>query len=409
LDDTELAQMYDGEGLTTVIVDIVPDDMTRASWVIENDTDEKITEEQKRLQLEKEVNKALKFARLYRGAVVVMYTEKGDIETPLNINNGRIIKLKTYGANRIENTEDQIINEPKSIYHDDFELFDIRLKNGQLMKVHRSRCLVFKGDQSSEDDSLDFENAYWGLPVMNRVWDTVKNLTASEQGVANVMLEFNLSILTLDGLAQLLSSNSQADLDKVYTRIDLINASKSIINSVLLDGNDNFDQMSTTFTGVPEILDRMMIAVSTVTRIPVTKLFTRSPAGMNATGESDMRNYYDNISSKQTVDLLPELQYITEYIASYVYGDNNETYPIVFNSLWEPTEVEQSTIDKNNAETDVLYITNQVLLPDEVREKRFPNIETIEIDFDLLEEEGNNNTDSDKNNKKRKSFFNRFR
>ena len=50
-----------------------------------------------------------------------------------------------------------------------------------------------------------------------------------------------------------------------------------------------------TFTGLPDVYDRVMMDVAGAAKTPVTKLFGRSPAGMNATGESDMNNYYDYI------------------------------------------------------------------------------------------------------------------
>lgn len=43
--------------------------------------------------------------------------------------------------------------------------------------------------------------------------------------------------------------------------------------------------------------------LSALTNIPQTILFGRSPAGMNATGESDFENYYNFIERIQKQDV----------------------------------------------------------------------------------------------------------
>ncbi|MFQ8761936.1 MAG: anti-CBASS protein Acb1 family protein [Intestinimonas sp.] len=52
----------------------------------------------------------------------------------------------------------------------------------------------------------------------------------------------------------------------------------------------------------------MCLDLSGASRIPVTKLFGRSPAGMNATGESDLRNYYDYVDTLREAKLRPILE-----------------------------------------------------------------------------------------------------
>lgn len=379
--DEELAAIYDSDGLCTAIIDIPPDDMTRAGWVVSNDTDGLIEKELKNLKAESVFNTALKYARLYRGCIIVMVTDKGALEDKLNINSiGGIRQLRVYSAARIELSENDIVVDPNSLYFDDVEFFPVRLRNGTTIPIHRSRCLVFYGELSSDESVLDFRYRYWGLPTIPRIWDRIGYYSSVEQGIAALMLEYSITLFSLEGLAELLKSGTENAIAKIRKRMELINEQKSIINSVLLGENDAVNRLTASLAGVADIMDRQQIAVSTVARIPVTKLFTRSAAGMNATGENDRGNYYDDISAKQTTKLLPELQFLTDLVGSYTYPSKTEEYPVIFNPLWEPTEVEQSTIDKANAETDNIYMDKGVLLPDEIRAKRFPEMETITID-----------------------------
>ena len=64
--------------------------------------------------------------------------------------------------------------------------------------------------------------------------------------------------------------------------------------------------------------------VSAAADIPTTRLFGRSPAGMSATGESDLRNYYDRVKTVQEMDVYPALAPIDWLMVAEVLGDVSE-------------------------------------------------------------------------------------
>jgi phage-related protein (TIGR01555 family) len=375
LNDESLATIYDSNGLGANIVDIPADDMTRAGWEIENDTDDKISNELNRIGAETKINEALKKSRLYRGSVVVIITERGKLEQPLTQNSGKIINLRTYGADRIVLTSTDIVDDPNSVYFEDVEWFTIRLVNGDDIKVHRTRCLKFKGVGGSGSTQLDLTNQFWGFSALQKPWDQLTYYGAAEQGVATLIQEASVGKYTLSNLSQILSMNSPDSVKAIMDRIEIINASKSIINAVLLGKDEDYVRDSINFAGIPDILDRMMQNLSAVSKIPAALLFGRdSSGGLNNDGSAEFRKYYDKISTAQTSQLLPELQYLVDYVSGYLFINSNEQYNVEFNSLWEPTQKEQAEIDKINSETDVNYINSQVLTPEEVTEKRFPNM-----------------------------------
>jgi phage-related protein (TIGR01555 family) len=249
------------------------------------------------------------------------------------------------------------------------------LVNGDDIKVHRTRCLKFKGVGGSGSTQLDLTNQFWGFSSLQKVWDQLTYYGAAEQGVATLIQEASVGKYTLSNLSQILSMNSPDSVKAIMDRIEIINASKSIINAVLLGKDEDYVRDSINFAGIPDILDRMMQNLSAVSKIPAALLFGRdSSGGLNNDGSAEFRKYYDKISTAQTSQLLPELQYLVDYVAGYLFINSNEQYNVEFNSLWEPTQKEQAEIDKINSETDVNYINSQVLTPEEVTEKRFPNM-----------------------------------
>lgn len=67
----------------------------------------------------------------------------------------------------------------------------------------------------------------------------------------------------------------------------------------IIDKDDDFSTHQYTFSGLSDVYQQFIMPdISGAAGIPVTRLFGRSPAGLNATGESDLQNYYDKIEEK---------------------------------------------------------------------------------------------------------------
>lgn len=100
-----------------------------------------------------------------------------------------------------------------------------------------------------------------------------------------------------------------------------------------------------------EVYDSMCLDLSGASRIPVTKLFGRSPAGMNATGESDLQNYYDYIDSLRESKLKPIIYKLLPIMLMSAWGTVPDDIDIAFPPLWTPTAKEVAEIAKAKAET----------------------------------------------------------
>lgn len=371
--DSELTHMYMGDGLGKRIIDLKPQDAIREWITVPGDDDEKILTELKRLKAQTAFKKALSYARLYRGSIIVM-VEKGvlDLEKPLQKNPKGLVALRVYSAARIQLLSADISDDPTSMYFDDMEYFTINTRRGTTLRVHASRCLVFKGEEAPDEGTIDLKYLYWGLPAIMPIYNEVKNWGSIKQALVNLLLEFNVGKYTLSNLAQMLTNNDQASLDKIYDRMDIINASKSMINSVLLGEGEGYERDSATVSGLSQLLEILMMDLAAVAGYPVTRLWGRSPQGMNATGESDETIYYDDIASMQEIIVQPPLQRLVNIIGGYT---SVSTTKIVFNPLKQLTEKEQAEVDKLNAETDGIYIDKAVVTPEEVSAHRFPDKE----------------------------------
>lgn len=382
LAEEELANIYDGDGLGSKIINAPVEDMIRPGWEFLNDVDSKMENEFKRLKIKEHLTTAMKYARVFGGSVLVFFTERGDVEKQYSdINKSKIKLIRVYSAARINLYESKFITDDNSIYFDEPEFFHILKNDGGTLKVHRSRCLVFHGEKCTDYLQRDLYYRYWGLSTIQKIYDRLSNFSMVEIGVANLMMMLNVGKYKLANLAQLLAQNDSKSIKKIHNRIRIIQASISTINGVLLGEGEDYTRDSVNLGGAAEIIDKMMMLLSAVAEIPITRLFGKSPDGMNATGKSDLTNYYDEIDEKRVNILLPALDKFVFLISNYLSLNNIQ---VEFNSLWQPTQKEEAEINKINSETDINNVGVGIYDAEEARNMRYShlneNMENSEVE-----------------------------
>jgi hypothetical protein len=80
-------------------------------------------------------------------------------------------------------------------------------------------------------------------------------------------------------------------------------------------------------------------------------LLGQSPKGFS-TGESDLRTYYDTIATAQDDDLRPAYEKLLPVCSMSLWGEPlPDSTQFKFNDLWQPTEMDKSTIATNDAQS----------------------------------------------------------
>ena len=124
--------------------------------------------------------------------------------------------------------------------------------------------------------------------------------------------------------------------------------------------------------------------VAGASRTPVTKLFGRSPAGMNATGESDLNNYYDYIDSLRESQLRPIIDDLLKVIFKSATGNVPE-FDFDFPSLHQDTEVEKSDI-KQKLVQSIIQLYSMGLIDKGVALKELKDAGITSITTEMIEE-----------------------
>ncbi|HWQ41309.1 MAG TPA: anti-CBASS Acb1 family protein, partial [Desulfosporosinus sp.] len=121
----------------------------------------------------------------------------------------------------------------------------------------------------------------------------------------------------------------------------------------VLDKEDDFDTKQYSFGGLSNVYENIMMDVAGAAEMPVTKLFGRSPAGMNATGESDLQNYYDTIEEKQEAYLRPVIDKLLPILCLSEFGLIPQDLDYKFNPVKRSTETEKAEIASKTTTTVV--------------------------------------------------------
>lgn len=355
IDDKTAEDLYTYNWLAAKVVDLPIDDVFREGRdFLISDQNQKIEIESifKDLEIYSKLSLAMKWAYVFGGAGVLMVIE-GDQKEPLDIES-----IKKGSLQNLIVLDKQYLNA----LNVDFDLTSINfgnplyyqlVENGEL--IHYTRILKFNGKIPTIRQAR--ETNYWGLSIYSKLFDVIADCQEVSNSIATLIYESNVDVYRIEGLNQLAATNP----DVVTKRLEIVQKMKSIVNGVVLDSKDEYTKKTNTFTTLPEIADRFIQYVAGAAEIPVTRLLGISPAGMNATGESDLKNYFDKISALQENELRPKLAILDKVVLKNA-GYNNE-FEFIFNPLFQLTELEQADVDLKRAQRDQLYLDRDILTP----------------------------------------------
>jgi phage-related protein (TIGR01555 family) len=254
--------------------------------------------------------------------------------------------------------------------------------------VHYSRIIELHGDVLPRGaKGIQEEHRYWGVSVLQRAESMLNTIGSSIGSLDQLLQEASVGKFKIKDLATLLSTTDGKDA--IQRRVELMDLTRSVFRSQYFDSEEDFSRDNVSFAGVPEVLYILFMIIAAVTGYPITRLFGVSPAGMNATGESDMRNYYDMVKSEQTNSLQPVVLRLVRIISEW--KGIEEPY-IEFLPLQTMSEKENSEVEKQKAEKEQIeattyktYIDAGIMEPYEARYLKFGDtLDNIPVPEDML-------------------------
>lgn len=407
--DTELAALYEGSGLFSKIIDAPAEEAIKHGFELQDVTDAKIndfiSEALDELEWENAAATAIKWSRLFGGSIIVMLIDDGrGIDEPLDWKNIKSIdELRVFERAIVVPDETSMYryvpgNPLGGNRYGEPEFYTVSSRYG-FFNVHESRCLVFRNGRVPEFSANSIYQL-WGIPEYVRMKQALANSELA-YGSAPKMLERCVqAVYKMKNLAEELSTEDGEQ--NVLKRLEVIDLARGLLNSIAIDNEgEDYDFKTFSFSGVADVIDSTCNMLSAVSNIPQTILFGRSPAGMNATGTSDLENWYNYIERVQKTQVKKNLRYLLSVIfqAGMYHGEIDEIpkIKISFNPLWSLSEQDKANVDKVKADTELvrantanLYIQADVISSDEVRSALAKTDEfDIETMLDDMEDDEN--------------------
>lgn len=373
--DYDLAEKYQNNGLFSKIIDRPAEEALKHGMeynVSDADLREFLDDALDRLDWEEKAVTAIRWARLFGGSIIVMLLDDGGgLEEPVNWQDVRSVEeLRVY--------ERAIVQpDPDTYRTGKAEYFDVSSTYGGTFRVHRSRCLVFKNGSLPEYGAAQ-QYYYWGLPEYIRIHKDLSRALKTHTNAANMIEKSVQPVYKQRGLQSMLAGPNGDEME--LKRLQVLDASRGMMNTIAVDmEGEDYDFKTFQMTGTKEILESTCNLLSAVTCIPQTILFGRSPAGENATGESDLENYYNFVEGIQKRMLKKNIRTLIKAIVQAGVYDGSIENPgnikPTFKPLWSLSETEKATVELTKAQraqvaaqTAQLYIDMQAIQPEEVRQ-----------------------------------------
>lgn len=353
-DFNTLNALYRESWIVRRIIDVIPADMLK-NWItitsgLDPDVEKRLSLTLRRTQLIDKLKRGMQWGRLYGGALGVMLVKHQgyDLSQPLQLDwimpgdfAGLLIFDRWNGVNpSSELIED--ISDPDYGFPKYYTVTDPA--GGGSVKIHHSRVVRFTGNTLPFWEEI--AEMQWGASVVESIFDELRKRDNVSWNIAQLTFMANIRVLKMQDLGQLLAatdSESQAEL------LRTLEAQNMLLNNMgmqVMDAADGLETHQYTFGGLADCYQQFIMDISGAAEIPVTRLFGRSPSGLNATGESDLQNYYDMIAEKQESYLRPILNKVLPPFIISTLGSLPDDFDFEFDPVAEPSDKERADLAK---------------------------------------------------------------
>jgi phage-related protein (TIGR01555 family) len=400
LSESAVDALYEQSWLIRRIVDKLPQQGTRSGWDLSvgDETSSRMKAQlddvvgwTEKLHLRQGLAAAATYSRLYGGgALVLIADDRTPIDKPLNLRRLRTIhgfypidRWRLYPAAGWSG-----IGEPESYWfwtQADRELQKLNdqagskvvtsagldLTEATQIEIHSSRVIRFEGLSCSWRSQQ--ERQWWGVSVVDLVWDVFKRWETGQQSAADILHDFDLVVHKLPGLANMLAAGGE---DKLRQRLQANALARSTIGAYLLNDNEELTNFTRSAAGIADIISSLKSEITGASGLPHTLLWGESPSGLGADGRSEQAAFGNEVADWQAQHLKEPLRRVYELVMACADGPWKGQKPpddweITFRPTYTPTEDEQAELRQKVAAADSQYIQAGVLQPNEVALARF--------------------------------------
>ena len=365
-----LTAAYRESWLAKRIIDMPAEDVTRSWYRLTAAMEDADLQDLRRLEarhsVRREITNAIRWARLYGGAVAVMVLRDGvrDLSAPLDpaaLLPGCFQGLLVLDRSRGISPSLSLVSDLDDPDFGDPEYYEADLDAGGPgpVRIHHSRVLKFIGRELPRSETVS--ESFWGASELEHIWDELQKRSAASANITQLLFQANITTLKMSDFGTVMSDGTPEQKRNLLDAMAQENRLRTSFGLQLLSRDDQLETHSYSFSGLSEIYEAFMMDMAGAAEIPATRLFGRSPQGMSATGESDLKNYAEMIAGLQERMLRPALEKLLPVMAVSCWGFRPDDLEIVFEPIITPSPAERAElIEKLSASVISAYAAGLV-------------------------------------------------
>ena len=348
-----LNSLYRGNWVVQNVIGLMVDDMLREWYTVKGVPPDALTaldNLERRVGLRECLNEGLRWGRLYGGAAgLILIKGQDDLSQPLDL--GMVYPGSFRGLYILDRWQGVTPNMGLTIERGKEVPTSYSINDGNghtVANVHASRVIRFTGRDLPRIERQT--EMYWGESELEALYNEVVAHDNVSANMAALTFQANVNTMEVKGMEQLLSMSSPAVQRRFWQVMQAQATLRSNFGMQLVEQGNKLTNTQYSFAGLRDVYESMCQNLCGASHYPMTKLFGRSPGGLNATGESDSRNYYEYVDSQREAKLRPVLEKLLPIMAMSAWGAVPDDMSIEFPPLWTPTARENAEIGKTKAE-----------------------------------------------------------
>lgn len=231
-------------------------------------------------------------------------------------------------------------------------------------RVHKTRLIILR--DNLPPTLLRPAYNFMGIPQAQILWDYVLHWNRARVSAADILEKLNLMVFQTNTEDLLSQMNGVSQLDAKMLALTRYRSNNAVL---VCDRNmEDVKNVTLTISGVTEVVRQALEFIAAINRTPAVKLLGISPSGFNATGESDIRNYYDHIASKQEL-LRDGIRRAITCLQLHLTGKIDPSISFDFNRLGTDDAAADAQVGATVAQTLSGLLQGNVISAEEARQR----------------------------------------
>lgn len=380
--DIEAAELWRGDDIVKRVIELPALEMYREGFECKTEDTDQTAAIMKTIEdhnIVPALRQAKMYERAYGGAAIFPILNDGERDFRKPLNKSRIREITALHV--LEPSELDVVSWYGDIADQRYrrpEIFRLNpiapgtVSAGMLgmTEIHESRLVVWPGVRVSHR-MVNGARPGWGDSVLTMMKSALRGFNLAWGAISTLIADFAQAVIKMKGLAAMLAAGN---ITEVQARMRMVEISRSIARAVLIDADEHYERQSTNVSGLPDLADRVASRLAAAANMPLTRMMGQSPKGLGNEGDSDVTWWNGQISGLQEEET-HRVRAIVDFFLLAKDGPTKGQQPKSLTLAWlpldMPSEKEDAEARKVQAETDAIYIANQVLSPEDVLSSRF--------------------------------------